>query len=116
VKLDMTGAQIVQVLEQQWIGPSIRMLQIAGFDYTWDPARPIGSRIVEVRLGGTPISPTTTYAVTCNNFLATGGDSFPAFTVGTNQVGGPVDLDALIEYVEAHTPIGLPPGNRIRNP
>jgi 5'-nucleotidase len=117
VKLEMTGAQIVQVLEQQWqlTGPT-RMLQISGFDYTWDPARPVGSRIVQVRLGGTPVDPAATYVITCNNFLATGGDAFTAFTLGRNQVGGPVDLDALIDYVEAHTPIGVPPGGRILNP
>jgi 5'-nucleotidase len=63
-----------------------------------------------------PIDPATTYIVTCNNFLATGGDGFTAFTGGRNQVGGPVDLDALIDYVEHHTPIGVPPGNRILNP
>jgi hypothetical protein len=33
-----------------------------------------------------------------------------------NQVGGPVDLDALIDYVEKHTPIGVPPGGRILTP
>jgi 5'-nucleotidase len=36
--------------------------------------------------------------------MATGGDGFTTFVSGTNPVGGPVDLDALIAYVKAHTP------------
>ena len=32
---------------------------------------------------------------------------------GKNQIGGPVDRDAITEYVETHSPIGLPSGNRI---
>jgi 5'-nucleotidase len=115
VRLDLTGAQIIQVLEQQWLGQgsSPKMLQIAGFDYTWNPAAPIGSRIVEVRLGDLAIDPSATYSVTCNNFLAGGGDNFTAFKEGKNQIGGPVDLDAITEYVETHSPIGVPAGNRI---
>jgi 5'-nucleotidase len=35
-----------------------------------------------------------------NNFLATGGDGFTVFKEGTNQVTGPVDLDAMVEYIE----------------
>ena len=117
VRLDMTGAQIVKVLEQQWLGQTApKILQISGFDYTWNPAAPVGSRIVEVRLAGVAIDLNATYSVTCNNFLATGGDGFTGFTAGRNQIGGPVDLDAIIDYVEEHSPIGIPAGNRIQNP
>lgn len=114
VSMNMTGAQIKFVLEQQWAQASPKVLQIAGFDYTWNPAAAPGSRIVEIRLGGVPIDLAATYTVTCNNFLATGGDGFTGFTAGTNQVGGPVDLDALIEYVTDKGTIGIPAGNRIR--
>jgi len=117
VKLDMTGAEIIRVLEQQWLGQtSPKILQIAGFDYSWDPARPVGSRVLEVRLNGASIDPDASYVVVCNNFLATGGDGFTGFIAGRNQVGGPIDLDALIEYVEEHTPITLPNLGRIRTP
>jgi 5'-nucleotidase len=117
VRMNLTGAQVYQVLEQQWAGqPFARIMQISGFDYTWDPARPIGSRVVEVRRGGVPIGLAETFSVTCNNFMSTGGDNFFAFVSGTDKVGGPIDLDALVDYVEAHTPLDAPPGNRIRLP
>ncbi|HKY35521.1 MAG TPA: 5'-nucleotidase C-terminal domain-containing protein [Polyangiaceae bacterium] len=113
VQMNMTGTQIKAVLEQQWQMASPRILQIAGFSYTWNPAAPVGSRVVEIRLGGMPIDPSATYTVTTNNFLATGGDGFTTFTAGTNQIGGPIDLDALIEYVTDTGTIGIPVGGRI---
>ena len=98
VKMDLTGAQIKALLEQQWQPTVTRFLQISGLGYTWDAALPIGGRIVEVHdAAGVALNPVAIYSVTCNNFLAGGGDGFTTFVAGTNQVGGPIDLDALIE-------------------
>jgi 5'-nucleotidase len=36
-----------------------------------------------------------------NSFLADGGDNFTVLRNGTSRVGGPVDLDALIDYIKA---------------
>jgi 5'-nucleotidase len=102
VKLELTGDQIYRLLEQQWANqPFPRIMKTSGFTYTWNPSAPVGSRIVEVRIDGSPIDRAATFTVTCNNFMATGGDNYTVFTEGKNQVGGPIDLDALIEYVTA---------------
>ncbi|HWU54413.1 MAG TPA: bifunctional metallophosphatase/5'-nucleotidase [Rhizomicrobium sp.] len=103
VTMKMTGAQILTVLEQQWQGqPYARIMKTSGITYTWDNAQPAGSRIVagSVKINGVPLVTSQTYTVTCNNFMATGGDNFTAFKSGTNQTGGAVDLDALITYVK----------------
>jgi 5'-nucleotidase len=108
VTMNLTGGQIYQVLEQQFAGAfgqtSTKIMKTSGFHYTWDSTKPAGSKIVEVDIAGVPIDLNATYAITCNNFMATGGDGFTTFISGTNQTGGPVDLDALIAYVKAHTP------------
>jgi 5'-nucleotidase len=102
VRMNLTGAQVKAVLEQQWAGqPSERIMQISGLTYTWKASAPVGSRIVEVRKDGIPLDPSAIYSITCNNFMAAGGDNFTTFLSGTNQVGGPVDLDALIAYIKA---------------
>jgi 5'-nucleotidase len=102
VKLELTGEQIVRVLEQQWKGqPFPRILKTSGLTYTWNAALPVGQRIVEVRRNGLPIDLQHVYTVTVNNFLAAGGDNFTVLTEGKNQVGGPIDLDALIVYIQA---------------
>jgi 5'-nucleotidase len=56
-----------------------------------------------VRRNGTSIDRQASFSVTVNNFMAAGGDSFTVLTQGQNQVGGPIDLDALITNVQ-----GLP--------
>jgi 5'-nucleotidase len=116
----LTGAQLKEVLEQQFVGfagqTAQRILQpSAGFTFTWDSAKPAGAeRISNLALNGTPIDPAATYRVTTNDFLANGGDGFTKLTVGTDRVTAPgFDIDALVAHLGAGAPI--PPGaqNRI---
>lgn len=103
VKMTLTGAQIKTLLEQQWQGqPFARILKPSGLSYTWNAAAPVGSRIVEMHTSaGTPLDSAASYTVTVNSFLAAGGDNFSVLPLGTQRVVGPVDLDALVNYVEA---------------
>ena len=115
VGLTLTGAQVKDLLEQQWLGqPSPRVLQISGISYTWSVSAPAGSKVSKVQIGGAPLDPAASYRVAVNNFLAAGGDNFTVLTQGTNQVGGPVDLDALITWVQAQSqPLAAPALGRI---
>ena len=100
VAMDLTGDQIYRLLNQQWQGARTRFLQISGLEVDYDPNRSAGDRIVEVRVaGGGPIDRATTYRVTVNSFLAGGGDNFTVLTEGTNRAVGPVDLDALVDFI-----------------
>jgi 5'-nucleotidase len=111
----LTGAQIYTALEQQWSGTNSvagrRILQVShGFTYTWDAAAPAGSRVSAEALNSTPLVDGTTYRVTVNSFLATGGDGFTVLNQGTNRLGGAVDLDAMQSFFAAlggtpYTPI-----------
>jgi 5'-nucleotidase len=104
VRLSLTGQQIYDLLNQQWGAPQPaggRPLQIAGFGYTWDASVPEGGkRVTEVHDRNGAIALTNSYEVAANNFIAAGGDNFTVLTGAENQVGGPVDLDALIDYIE----------------
>ena len=103
VAMDVTGAQIKTLLEQQWINQNpAKILKVSGLKFTWDANLPIGSRVVDIRDGsGTPLDPNATYRVAVNSFLAGGGDNFLVLASGTNRVVGAVDLDALVNYVES---------------
>ncbi len=101
VTLQLTGDQIRRLLNQQWQGETTRMLQISGLTYTWDGTKPVGERIVTIqKADGTPVEPNAVYTVAVNAFLADGGDNFTVLTEGTNRVVGPVDLDALVDYIK----------------
>ena len=45
-----------------------------------------GARLGDDR--GVPVSPSTSYRVTVNSFLADGGDTFTVLVDGTNRLGG----------------------------
>lgn len=102
VSMDLTGAQIRTMLEQQWSGQSNpRLLKPSGLRYSWAASRPIGSRVIDMLdAAGAPINPAATYRVAMNSFLAGGGDNFTELTEGTNRIVGPVDLNALVDYIE----------------
>jgi 5'-nucleotidase len=113
--LTYTGAQLEAILEQQWAPVGPRVLQVAGLRYAWNPGAPAGDRVdpASITVGGAPISLTAKYRVVTNAFLAFGGDSFSAFTEGTERTGGPVDLDAFEAYLKINDPLSPPALGRI---
>jgi 5'-nucleotidase len=112
--LTLTGAQLEDVLEQQWQPDGARILQVSStLRYSWSRAAPTGDKVSDVRIDGAPVEPGTSYRVTVNNFLAGGGDGFTALRAGTDVTGGPVDLDALLAYLAATPGLAPPPADRI---
>jgi 5'-nucleotidase len=117
VTLTLTGKQIKDMLEQQWLDPKRpRILQVSkGFAYAWDHSRPDGERIVADRLSlnGTPIDPAASYRVTVNNYLSVGGDGFTVLRDGKAQQFGVYDVDALYTYFRSNSPVGPTAADRI---
>ncbi len=119
ITMSLTGAQIDNLLEAQFSGTepdTRRVLQVSrGFSYTWDAARPAGSRVdnATIAIDGVTLNPDATYRVTVNSFLAGGGDGFDVLTQGTRRVGGALDLDAMVEYFAEVGPVSPSPLDRI---
>ena len=117
VTMDLTGAQIERLLEQQAVfqrpgGRDILILGVsAGFTFTYDPEGPFGDRIdpATIQLNEVTLDPAATYRIVTNNFLADGGDAFTVFTEGTNRAGGGDDLVALTDYLDANDTVSPPP-------
>lgn len=109
--MEMTGAQLKQVLEQQWqpAGNSRPFLALgtnSGFTWTFDPSRPAGDRITGMYLDGTAIDETKTYRVATQSFLAGGGDNFFEFANATNKADtGLIDSDTWMAYLGKHSPL-----------
>jgi 5'-nucleotidase len=117
VTLTLTGKQIKDALEQQWLDPARpRILQVSkGFSYAWDGAKPYGERVLPERLSlnGQRIDPTTSYRVTVNAYLALGGDGFTVLKEGAAPRFGIYDVDALFGYFQSNSPIAPAAPDRI---
>ncbi|UNX56567.1 ExeM/NucH family extracellular endonuclease (plasmid) [Georgenia sp. TF02-10] len=117
INMQLTGAQIETVLEQQWqrttagAVPSRPFLKLGvseGFKYTYvETPVTVGStetfqgEVTGMWLDGEPIDPEATYSVTVNSFLSTGGDNFHELANGTQKRDtGKVDLQAMVDYME----------------
>jgi 5'-nucleotidase len=102
VVMDMTGAQLRALLEEQFQRPDgsdhAAILQVSSsLRYRWDNARPAGAKVVpgSITVNGAPLLDGKTYRVVANNFLAEGGDGFPTFARATNKHDtNIVDIDA----------------------
>jgi 5'-nucleotidase len=117
VVMDLTGAQLRRVLEQQWDRPASSDPSIlavsSNLTYDWDSTQPVGRRTANVKVDGKALDDDKVYRVVANNFLAEGGDNIPMFAKGTRRVEtGLRDLDALIAYLQTHPAVDT--ASRIR--
>ncbi|WP_231953594.1 ExeM/NucH family extracellular endonuclease [Actinoplanes derwentensis] len=109
----LTGAQIKQVLEEQWqpdgaSRPVLHLGSSKGLVYSYDLNQPRGSKIIAstLKLNGVVLNPTGTYRVTSNSFLAAGGDNFTTLGKGTDRkTTGDNDLTMLVNFFAKYTPI-----------
>ena len=126
-----TGAQLLDVLKDQWCGPAVEaqvvLLPSSTLTYTYSRATAMAisdqlcpgqpNPVSNVQINGVPLDTAATYRVTTNNFLADGGDGFQSLRAGTNRTSLPdFDVDSLVRYLEptlTGAPIGPPPTNRI---
>lgn len=123
VTFEMTGAQIISVLEEQCqpAGSSRPFLHLGVSEgFTYDLAKTIDDgtctavTISNVQLNGVPLDLAATYNVTVNNFLADGGDNFETFaTITGPRLDGGNDLQALINYLQTFSPVAPPSTDRV---
>lgn len=120
VTMSLSAGEIKDLLEQQFPGcngqTSNRILQVSrGLHVEWSVSAAPCQKIVNVTLlaaaddgpidrivdHGVVQHPTKLYRVTVDNYLASGGDDFSVLPQGTDRVGGPQDIDALVAYLSA---------------
>jgi 5'-nucleotidase len=107
VTLTLTGADLHDLLEQQFAGCSgqrgTRILPVSeGFEYAWSADAPACARIdpSTMRLNHVPIDPRENYRITVNSFLAAGGDDFSVLARARDRVTGVLDLQALEAWLD----------------
>jgi len=75
VVLALDGRRIRQALEiavSAYPRPSLAFLQVSGMKFTFDPSKPVGSRVVSVMVGKKPLVDDEAYTVAMMSSLADG--------------------------------------------
>ncbi|MDO5676692.1 MAG: bifunctional UDP-sugar hydrolase/5'-nucleotidase [Propionibacteriaceae bacterium] len=107
----LTGAQVKQVLEEQWqrkdgkaLTEGRTFLQVGlsnNVTYTYDASKPMDQRITSVTVNGKPIDNAKLYTMASGSFLISGGDNFHTFAKGVNTAdAGRADLEAWVDWVK----------------
>lgn len=100
VSISLTGSDIYDLLEQQWMGSYTNILQISGISYTYDPLKPIGHKIISIYHQDKPLIKEKSYTIATTTFLATGAGVFSVMKRSKlNKMGG-TDHDTVIDYIK----------------
>ena len=112
---EVTGAQLTQMLEEQWQRtadggevdagdePFLAFSVSENVEYVVDSSRERDDRVVEVRVNGEALDPEATYTIVAASFLFEGGDNMWALSEAEDvRDSGVLDRDAFIAYLEAH--------------
>ena len=107
VKLELTGSQILEALENgvsEVERNSGRFPQVSGMSFTYNPKAKAGSRINSVKVGNSPLSKERTYTIATNDFLAKGGDGYSVFKKGKiiiDAYGAKLMASMVMDYIKA---------------
>lgn len=107
--VELTGADIVEALNQQYDESEKYFLQVSGLTYTYTKNDAGEKRVIDVKKeDGTKLDESATYRVVINDFLFGGGDSFSAFTKGKQVDVIDPDTDTFINYIQSQTKLVTP--------
>ncbi|MGE3521159.1 MAG: bifunctional UDP-sugar hydrolase/5'-nucleotidase [Vicinamibacterales bacterium] len=114
----ISGDALARMLEEQFDNPdpgARKILQVSsGFTYAYDSLKPAGQRVDRstIRVAGKPLDLSHGYRIVSSDFIWSGGDEFSTASEGTDPVDAGADVDALLAYLGAHSPVA--PGRRDR--
>jgi 5'-nucleotidase/UDP-sugar diphosphatase len=83
--IELSGADLLAALENgvsEVEDAAGRFPQISGMSFSYDPAKPAGSRVTDVKIGGAPLEPARIYKVATNEYIFGGGDGYAALGRG----------------------------------
>ncbi len=119
VRLNLTGAELRAALENGFSGlpaPAGRFPQVSGMQIEVDASRPVGSRMVSIKIDGKPLDDAKVYSVATNDFMARGGDGYVQFKDAPRLIpddDAPLLANAVMVYVRRLGTINAMPLDRI---
>lgn len=121
VVLELTGTQLRAALENgvsRVEDKAGRFPQVAGLRFAFDPAKPAGSRVLEVQVGGAALVDSRAYKVATNDYIAKGGDGYSALKAGKvliDAAGATLMASQVIDYIAGQGSIAPKVDGRIQS-
>ncbi|MGX1191859.1 bifunctional metallophosphatase/5'-nucleotidase [Metabacillus sp. SLBN-84] len=78
-------------------------MQVSGMTYSYNPAKPVGSRVETISVNNEPIDMQKTYKVAMLNYVFNGGDGYTMFKDSqllVDEQSARTDAEVLIEYTK----------------
>jgi 2',3'-cyclic-nucleotide 2'-phosphodiesterase (5'-nucleotidase family) len=107
VVMSLSGADLWAALENA-VGrvedKAGRFAQISGMAFVYDPAKPKGSRVVSVTVGGNPLDRTVSYTIATNDYIARGGDGYGVLKQGklvVDAAGATLMASQVMDYISS---------------
>ena len=114
VSMTLTGAQLLDLLKEQWCGRSKTEVLHASASVQLHverrrrrgaikntPCATAPNPVSGLEIDGEPVESEREYRITVNSGMANRDDHYPTLSRGTNRAGGPEDTEALEDYLRA---------------
>ena len=107
VKLELTGAQIWEALENgvsKVESNAGRFPQVSGVSFIYNPKAKAGSRVISVKVGGRSLNKGRSYTVATSDYAASGGDGYSVFKKGKviiDASGATLLAGMVMNYIKA---------------
>lgn len=113
--MELTGADIKNVIENGIGNNKIGWVQVSGLNVKYDLARPFKDRITEIKLiNGTKLDMNKYYKVVTNDFMASNGDEYD-FSKGKNKLDTNIPVrDVLVNELKASKKLSLVKKNYLK--
>jgi 5'-nucleotidase len=75
----ITGEDLLEMLEvsvSDYPAAKGAFLQVSGLTFEFDPAQPVGLKVIDVKVGDKPLDLAAEYSVAVNDFMSNGGDGY----------------------------------------
>jgi 5'-nucleotidase len=111
VTMTLTGAQLLELLKQQWCGRERPLIlpPSQGVIYTWSaataraalgvPCASAPNPVTGLSINGAPADLAASYRIVVTTLLAGGGNGFSVLAVGADRGGGPGDTAAIESHL-----------------
>ncbi|MGB0695844.1 MAG: bifunctional metallophosphatase/5'-nucleotidase [Rhodospirillaceae bacterium] len=107
VLLELSGADVLAALENgvsRIEDTAGRFPHVSGLSFSFDAAKPAGSRVMDVKVGGAALDPAKTYSLATNDYMAKGGDGYGMFATASVVIdasSGDYMASQVMAFIEA---------------